>query len=166
MELYFLRHADAAGQVSSDTKTDSARPLTPRGIQDAKEAAKGMKNLGLSFDHVVSSPYLRAVQTAEIIAEAFLSGSKIELADTLVPHGDFKNFSKLLGKFEGDESVLFVGHQPALGTFISELVFGKSRASIDLKKCGLCHIQTSELGPGDLAEFEWLLTPEQLKGHA
>ena len=165
MELYFLRHADAAGQLTQDPAVDSKRPLTTQGVEDTRRAAQGMKRMSLSFDRIVSSPYRRALETAEIVAQGLGYKGKIEPSDALRPGADFKAFSKLLSRFEGDESVLFVGHQPVLGEFISGLVFGEIHAAVDLKKGGLCHIETSELG-GNLAELEWLLTSEQLQRYA
>jgi phosphohistidine phosphatase len=163
MELYFLRHATALSKNEAGVSTDAERPLSAEGKKEMKEAAKGMRKLVVSPDLVLSSPYLRARQTAEIAAEVLGFDKKIEFTEILTPDADFKNFNKLLDRFEGDENILFVGHQPALGGFISALVSGDRHILIDLRKGGLCRVDTSELGKGELAELEWLLTCEQLR---
>ena len=162
MELYFLRHGIAADRSEGGASHDSERALTPAGIKQMKEIAKGMKRLGISFDHVLSSPYLRARQTAEIVAEGVGFKGKIALSEILTPTADFKDFVGLLKNFESDENLLLVGHQPGLGSFISGLISGTDHILIDLKKGGLCRVDTSELGMAALAELEWLLGPEQL----
>lgn len=124
-----------------------------------------MKRSGLLFDKILSSPYVRARQTAEIIAQDLRFKGKIRFIDALVPGSDFKDFFKLLEEFEAEERILFVGHQPLLGEFISQLVAGHKKVAIDLKKAGLCRVDTSELGlVGEPAELVWLLTPEQISG--
>ncbi|MGH7197610.1 MAG: phosphohistidine phosphatase SixA [Candidatus Omnitrophota bacterium] len=163
MELYFLRHAPALSKNEAGVSTDAERPLSVEGKKEMKRAARGMANLAVSPDRVISSPYLRARQTAEIAAEVLEFKKKIEFTEVLTPDADFRDFKKLLDRFEGDENILFVGHQPALGSFISELVSGARHILIDLTKGGLCRVDTSELGKGELAELEWLFTGEQLR---
>ena len=76
MKLYFLRHAIAAEKSGLDK--DSERPLTPEGIRQMKDVAQGMKKLGLVFDRVISSPFIRARQTAEVACKGVGCKSKIE----------------------------------------------------------------------------------------
>jgi len=162
MELYFLRHGEAADRSHSGATHDSERPLTADGLKQMQQIAKGMKRLGVVFDAIFSSPYLRARQTAEIIAAHCEFKGKTEYTEVLTPNAEFRDFVELLKKFDGDKRILFVGHQPGLGGFVSSLISGDHHISINLKKGGLCRVDTSELGTAALAYLEWLLTPEQI----
>ena len=161
MELYFLRHGIAVEYREGKFNSDSERPLTKEGIVRMKESLHGMKRIGLSFDHVFSSPYVRAMQTAEIVAKS-LSQKPPKATDALSPRGTFKDVIKLIQNFEGDAKVLFVGHQPCLGETISQFISGEPQSSVGLKKGALCLVETSEIGTDFLAELHWLLTSEQL----
>ncbi len=162
MELYFLRHGEAADRSHSGATHDSERPLTAEGLKQMQQVAKGMKRLGVAFDAVLSSPYLRARQTAEIISAHYQYKGKTELSEVLTPNAEFRDFVELLKKFDGDKKILFIGHQPGLGSFVSSLISGDQHISINLRKGGLCRVDTSELGTAALAYLEWLLTPEQI----
>ena len=71
MEIYFLRHGIAVKRGTEGYKNDSERPLTEKGVRRMRETANGMHDLGLDFDWILSSPYVRAKQTAEIVATVF-----------------------------------------------------------------------------------------------
>ena len=85
MKLYFLRHAIAAEPGTRAIKSDADRPLTDEGIKKTKESLRGFKALGLTFDAVASSPYLRAKHTAEIVASGLRLKHKIVLSEALTP---------------------------------------------------------------------------------
>jgi phosphohistidine phosphatase len=122
-----------------------------------------MEALGLSFDLILSSPYLRARQTAEIIAEALKARKKLELSDNLTPGGSAKKLVDLLNHLRpSPESVLLVGHEPYLSTLISLLVAGDASLAMVMKKGGLCKLSVESLAPGRCATLEWLLTPKQM----
>lgn len=147
MELYFLRHAIAAGLDGAKFKSDSERPLTEEGIDKMEKAAKGMREAGFMFHRIVSSPYVRARQTAEIAAEALGFGGKIIYSDALIPEADFKSLSRLIASFGDAEEVLLVGHQPSIGRFVSQLIVGRPDASIDFKKGALCCVELLQKDP-------------------
>src|SRR6185295_8830924 len=89
------------------------------------QIAKAMKALELSFDLILSSPYVRARETAEIVADSFKAQELLELTETLIPGGDCNELiSSLLRKRPVPDSVLLVGHEPSLSELISFLVSG------------------------------------------
>lgn len=164
MELYFLRHAIAAERGEVEVAHDSERPLTDDGIERMRKAAQGMKRLGLAFDRVVSSPYLRAKQTAEIVVETLGHKGKLRFHEALTPEASFKDFSRLAREFGAEERVLVVGHQPTLGTFIAELVCGQGNGAIEMKKGALCLV---EFLPGaSHGVLKWLLPSKLLRSYA
>ncbi len=164
MELYFLRHALAAEPGTVEVAHDSERPLLPEGAEKMRRAAAGMKRLGLEFDRIVSSPYLRAKQTAEIVADVYKFRGKLRFAEALTPQASFKDLARLLQDFDASAKLLLVGHQPSMGDFVSELAFGQGGATIEIKKGSLCFV---ELASGSSrGVLKWLLTPKQMREYA
>ena len=163
MELYFLRHGIAADREEAQVAADAERPLTDEGIKKMTKAAEGMKKLGFSFDKIVSSPYVRARHTAEIAAEGIKFSGKIKFSESLTPESNFRLFSKLVNEFSENERVLFVGHQPTMGSFISELVTGANDFYFDMKKGSLCRVDLyPDINP-IRGELKWLLTSKILR---
>ena len=164
MNLYLLRHGIAIEPGIAGNKLDSERSLTVKGEGSLREAARAMKELGLSFDLILSSPYLRAKQTAEIIAKNLKWREKPAFSDNLIPAGNPRLLIQQLNQFRPEpESVLIVGHEPYLSRFISRLTTGNTGAAIDLKKGGLCKLESESLHYGCCAKLVWLLTPGQMK---
>ncbi len=165
MELYFLRHAIAVPRGSG--ADDSQRPLTADGRIKMLEIAQGMKSLELSFETLLSSPYVRARQTAEIVAKVFnIKKTKIIYTRTLVP-GD-PSFADLVqtinARARKSSKLLLVGHEPHLSQFISFLLASRQQIAIELKKGGLCFLTAPRIsGSGGGATLHWLLTPSQLR---
>jgi phosphohistidine phosphatase len=163
MNLYILRHGIAAEPGEGGGHKDSARPLTREGERKVWEAAEAMESLRLSFDLILSSPYVRARQTADIIAKAFNGRDKLELHDALAPSGSTKKLVEHIAAIRpapGD--VLLVGHEPSLSDLISLLVAGDRGLSVVLKKGGFAKLSVETLRPGRCAALEWLLTPKQM----
>jgi phosphohistidine phosphatase len=163
MNLYLLRHGLAVEPGTPGYARDADRPLTPEGKQKLQKIARAMKTLELEFDRIVSSPYLRARQTAEIIAERLKPCQKLELSGTLAPDGSSRKLIELLNGLEPPpKSVLLVGHEPYLSGLIALLISGHQGASIVMKKAGLASLRLASLHHGRCAELEWLLTPKQM----
>lgn len=160
MNVYLLRHAIAA--EASVGRADSRRPLTAEGIQKMRRVAKGMRALELSFEVILSSPLLRARQTAEIVAKTFKAQDRLKLSNNLAPHGRHAALIREINQLDPPaENALLVGHEPHLSRLLSLLVTGAPDCSFTLKKAGLCLLSAETLRPGRCA-LEWLLTPKQL----
>jgi phosphohistidine phosphatase len=163
MNLYLLRHGLAVERGTSGYARDSDRVLTPKGERRLWQTAEALEALEISFDVIISSPYARARQTAEIVAEAFKAQKRLQFSDTLTPNGDFKELVELLNHLKPrPEDVLLVGHEPQMSGFISLLVGGDGRCSIAMKKGGVCKLEVQSLKAGRCATLEWLLTPRQM----
>src|SRR3974390_612089 len=146
MNLYLLRHGLAAELDTPGLTKDSERPLTPKGERKLWKIADGMKALELSFDVILSSPYLRARQTAEIMGEALHASKKIEFSETLTLAGSAKKLMEVLKHLTPDrEKILLVGHEPHLSEFISLLVSGRPGFSVIMKKGSLCKLSIESL---------------------
>ena len=162
MDLYILRHAIA--ESHSAPKPDSQRRLTLDGAQKMRRIAKGMKALDLKFDLILSSPYLRARETAEIVAKTFGCEKALKLSPALAADGNPKELiEELKHKYRREKRVVLVGHEPYLSNLVSLLLSGHTDISVNLKKGGLCSLTIAELHYGRCATLEWLLTPAQMR---
>ena len=142
MNLFILRHGIAVDRDPQSFPDDSRRPLTLKGEERMRQICEAMQALELSFDHILSSPYRRAGQTAEIVADALDKKKVLEFRDELTPEGDPKALIRYLNQFEpAAENVLLVGHEPYLSTLIARLIFGEPTTAIDLKKGGLAKLE-------------------------
>lgn len=157
MNLYLIRHAIAEEETPSGE--DSQRGLTDKGAKRMRQIAKGLRTLGVEFDLILTSPYTRAQQTAEILADVFKIKKQVAASENLVPMGDP---DLLLAEINEKYSVLslaIVGHEPYLSTFVSLLTAGGSPVEMTFKKGGVCHLSTDDLHHTHKATLEWLLTP-------
>ena len=163
MNLFLLRHGIAVERGTAGFEKDADRPLTPKGERRLGRIADAMDAMGLKFDLILSSPYARARQTAEIVAGALGLKKKLEFSEDLTPDGDPKALIAALDKREPHlENVLLVGHEPFLGGLIATLTSGDARVSSDFKKGGLCKLEIETLRHARCATLAWLLTPRQM----
>jgi phosphohistidine phosphatase len=164
VNIFLLRHGIAAEPGAPGIKTDAERPLIPKGEQRLREAAAGMEKMGLSFDVIISSPYLRAKQTAEIVAKILKLEKNLAISSDLIPGGNPQALIRHLnGLKPAPENILLVGHEPYLSGLISLLATGGTSAAIDMKKGSLCKLEMADLEYGHCATLKWLLTPGQME---
>jgi phosphohistidine phosphatase len=159
MNLYILRHGIATPRGTPGIK-DENRPLTKDGKKKMKEISEGMRSLKLKFDHIASSPWLRARQTADIVAKTFQQ--EVEIWKSLASSEDPRQLIAALRKAEGAD-VLLVGHEPHLSQFVSVLISGSADSQIELKNGGLCKLSSDDLIFGQCATLHWLLAPAYLR---
>jgi phosphohistidine phosphatase len=163
MNLFILRHGLAVEPGSPGFATDSDRPLTPKGERKLKKITQAIEKLELSFDWILSSPYLRARQTAEIVAQGLGLRKKLELNEVLIPGGSSRKLIQLINERRPTPNeVLLVGHEPYLSDLISLLISDDAGFPVTMKKGGLCNLAIESLQHGQCAALEWLLTPKQM----
>ena len=165
MNLYILRHGIAVEPGAPGFENDSERPLIPKGERRLRSASAAMIKLELSFDLILSSPFVRARQTAEIVAGELKLKKQLQFTDALACGSSLKNLVGLLAGLKSPpEDVLLVGHEPSLSRLISLLVSGDAdAAAVEMKKGGLCKLEVGELRLGQCARLAWLLTPSQME---
>lgn len=165
MELYILRHA-IAEERSERWRDDSKRPLTADGKKKMRAAAKGMLAMELEFDFIITSPFVRAKDTAVIVAEVFKS-DKLRISKNLASGGEARLLvEELNSQYHQAEKLLLVGHEPYLSQLISLFTAGDDSLSLELKKGGLAKLTVGELRHGRCARLDWLLTPRQMRSLA
>ena len=162
MKIYLFRHSNAVDVGTPGFEDDSQRPLTEKGRDKMKSIASALKELEVKPDLIVSSPYVRARETAEILAKVLKYRSEVAFSDALVPMGNADNIiGEINEKYSVDELVL-VGHEPCLSELISTLTTGNPDLAIDIKKGGVCCLSSDDLHIERKAVLEWLLTPKIL----
>lgn len=168
MNLYLLRHGIAIPNDDPETVPDSDRPLSAKGIKRMRKAAKGLRRLGIPFDSVLTSPFVRARQTAEMVAQALGLGDHLEELSTLAPGHSASDLWTSLAPYHDREHLLLIGHEPFLSTLLSYLLTHNEKHSIavDFKKGGICRVEITALPPNKAGTLHWLLTPKQLRALA
>ena len=162
MNLYILRHGKAE-PLGPAYPRDDERPLSPGGWRRTERSAKGMAAANVAVDAIISSPLLRARQTAEIVHLGLGVAAEIEYSDALAT-GDLMGILSAVRSHERSKGVMLVGHEPTLSQLISILAFGAPGGALDLKPGGLCKLQTYAIGLRQCAMVRWFLTPKQLVG--
>ena len=136
MNLYLVRHADA--EKTQPGKRDEERKLLKEGRERIKSAAKGWMYIINKLDRICTSPYARALETAEIIAEVFEYEKEI-IKDKSLGAGCFtKDLITLVNSLDA-ENIMVVGHQPDLSEHVSNLI-SSSGALVDFKKAAIAKI--------------------------
>jgi phosphohistidine phosphatase len=158
MDLFLLRHAIAEQRDPTKYPDDALRPLTEKGIKRMRRVAEGLLAAGLTFDVIYTSPYTRARQTADIVADVFGLRKALRETDTLAVDGDAEELIAELNKLDA-ASILLVGHEPYLSELISHLLVGDGSLDVTMKKGGLCKLTVGMLKYGKCATLDWLIPP-------
>ncbi len=162
MILYLVRHGIAVDRTDPKSPPEAERPLTAKGVQKTRSAALGLKGLGVKPDALLSSPYVRAAQTAEIFAEALgCPPQKIRASEAAGNQPATRRISsgKSLLQLKAKEVICF-GHAPHLDQMIAQLS-GARGVFTGLKKAGVaCFEQAARNGRWELI---WIVTPKMLR---
>jgi phosphohistidine phosphatase len=163
MRLYLLRHAIAAPRGTPGYRDDAKRPLTEEGHRQAQDVAVGFARLRPSVDAVLSSPYVRAMQTAEHLARAFKRRPPIRELRELLPEAAPQETAHALAGFAEAAHLVMVGHEPHLSAWLSWLTAGEEGVRCLFKKAGMASVELDVLPPQPRnGTLRWLLTPKQL----
>jgi phosphohistidine phosphatase len=160
-ELYIIRHG-LAGEHGS-YKNDGDRPLTPEGIRKTQQVAKRLLELDLQFELILTSPYVRAFQTAEILQSTGLS-QHLETSANLLPQGNFEAWFSWFERWQSADkkALAIVGHEPDLGQWAEFLIWGEVRNRLKLKKAGIIGLNVPLDDPISNSELFLLVPPKVL----
>jgi phosphohistidine phosphatase len=162
MELYIVRHGIAVDREDPKCPADPDRFLTEEGIEKTRQVAKGVVEVASVPDVILTSPYLRAFQTAELFAEALeYSKQKIRKSELLLPGAEPLQLFRELAKDKDLSSVFVFGHAPHLDDLIATAIGSKHHIS-SLKKAGVAFVELKRLVPPS-GELVWLATPKLLR---
>src|ERR1700756_3579071 len=120
MQLYIVRHGIAIDREDPKCPPEAERYLTEEGIEKTKKVAKAIAILGIHADLIISSPYVRAMQTAAIFAAALdYPKQKIRRTDLLLPGSEASRFFRELAKDKHSSAIFCFGHAPQLDDLIA-----------------------------------------------
>jgi phosphohistidine phosphatase len=159
-ELYLVRHglAEERGDAWPD---DTKRPLTDEGISRLRKGSRGLARLGVSVEVVLTSPLVRARQTAELLAAALDPRPSLVNVDSLAPDGTYAAVVADLEKHARKARLALVGHEPMIGELAARIL--GSRHPIEFKKGAICRIDIDDLPPAGPGDLRWMLTPKILR---
>ncbi len=156
MKLYLIRHGIA--EDATKYERDEQRPLTDKGSQKTAKVAQKLMQTGLKLNLILTSPLLRAKQTAAICQQVGLTEEIIEFTP-LSPGGKIQDWLNWWqsSDYNNSESYLgLVGHQPDLGNWAEILIWGESRGKLLLKKAGIIGLRLP-VGENPLGNSELFL---------
>jgi phosphohistidine phosphatase len=157
MDVYFLRHADA-GRKEAWSGPDSARPLSKEGIEQARQAAAAVAALQPGIQLIISSPLLRARQTAELFSAAQKPRAELREDERLAPGFGRDELAELVRENAGLASLMLVGHEPDFSLTIAACIGG---GRVECKKGGVARVEIDE-SPSLKGTLVWLLPPKVL----
>lgn len=160
MILYLMRHGIAEDTPPSGG--DPERRLTERGTLRTARTAKALARMGLTFDRIITSPYVRARQTAEIVARVTEHAQEIIPDRRVTPFGTYEDICDLIAENHDAATLLVTGHEPSMSTFISGLTAG-GRLSIDVKKASVTAIELRHTRTPATGTLLWSVTPKLLE---
>jgi phosphohistidine phosphatase len=150
MKLILLRHAEAENRDPYRFPDDAARPLTKVGAKVQKRTAGALERIGVSPDRIVTSPLVRARQTADITAAELGLVDRLEESAALGADYSVANVLDMLRRFAPEETILCVGHEPDLSELAGALLGPGEGPHIAFKKSAVLGIGfEGEPGPGE-----------------
>lgn len=155
MNIYLIRHGDSEG-ISKGLK-DSERKLTSEGELRLRNASLYWKNIIPEFDNIISSPYLRALQTAKIIASIYNFKKEILIDKRLGCGSETEDLVEILNAFQSGE-IAIVGHQPDLSNHLSRFISGSS-AFVEFKKGAIAKLSFNNRVREGKGVLEFLIPP-------
>jgi phosphohistidine phosphatase len=160
LELYLIRHGVAA-ERGEEYPDDSKRPLTSGGISRLRKEAKALEELGVGFDHIITSPLTRTRQTADVFVESLKSKPSLSQSDALAPAGTSAAVIQELAKHMRKGRIALVGHEPNIGELAARLI--GARLPLEFKKGGICRIDFEVFPPKGVGQLRWFVTPRMLR---
>ncbi len=161
VEIYLVRHAIAA-ERGPKYPDDRLRPLTAQGIKRFKESVRGMKEVGVQLDVILSSPLKRAEDTATLLAAGFEKKVPVQVLDALAPGGTPAAILEAIGRTaKKHRRMALVGHEPGMGELAMRLL--AARGFVEFRKGAVCAIDldgATLAGPGTL---RWFIPPRVLR---
>jgi phosphohistidine phosphatase len=156
MQLYLLRHGIA--EDGKPGRPDSERALTDEGRIRLRRVLKRARLAGVEPGLILSSPYRRALETAEIAVEVFRYEGEIVRSRAFVPETPSRQAWEELRLHSSEESVLVASHEPLMSS-LTGLLLGCSSLQVDMKKAALVRIDLDRFGAEPGGVLKWMLTP-------
>ena len=164
IELYLVRHAIAA-ERGPKYPDDRLRPLTPAGTRKFAESVEGLLEMDVTIDYVLTSPLVRARDTAILLASGLKPKPAVVEIEALAPGGRPQAINDAIkANAKEKRRLALVGHEPDLGELAARLL--GARGGVEFKKGGVCLIDTDGATPAGPGTLRWMLTPKALRALA
>jgi len=150
MEIYLLRHG-----IAEDGYPDAQRALTDEGKEKLR---KVLKRSNVKPSLILTSPYRRAVETAEIAADVLGYTDEIERSQALTPDGSPTAVWEEIRAHRDQHAILLASHEPLMSATVAYFL-GSPGVHVDMKKAGLVRIDVDRFGPHPLGVLKWMLVP-------
>lgn len=160
LTVFFFRHGIAVEREVFEG-SDSDRPLTAKGEKKTQQIARRLLDLGIEAELILSSPLVRARQTAEILLEVGVAPD-LMISDLLAPSGSLQEWLNWLNHWRQDHegALIAVGHEPNLSHWAELLICGKALGHIQLKKAGIIGLKVPATDPLGNSQLFWLTPPK------
>jgi len=156
MEIYFLRHA--AAENAAPGMKDADRALTPDGRDKLKRVLRRAKHVDVEPGVILCSPYKRALETAEMAAEALGYRRKIVQTEALVPNASPHDVWQEIRSRRDETAILLASHEPLMSATVA-FFLGNPAMLVDMKKSALVRVDCDRFGPEPQGILKWMLTP-------
>ena len=157
MELYVFRHG-----IAEDAKpgaSDAERALTEEGRRKTAEVVRTARRAGVALSLIVSSPYKRALETAQVAVGGFNYKGDIVQTPSLVPHGHPEKVWGELREYSQESAILIAGHEPLLSHLVSYLLASPA-LKVEMKKAAMVRIDVESFGAAPHGTLRWMLYPK------
>jgi phosphohistidine phosphatase len=158
MKLYLVRHATASDVAPSDAE----RALTKEGREESRIAGAALLKAGTKPEQILSSPLVRARQTAEIIAGELKFQNEVAVFDKLCNGRSLANLLRAIKTFEPLREIILVGHMPSLAEHLAGLLGSDNPPALSMGKGSVACVELTTLRPGQ-GELRWFLRQKQLR---
>lgn len=161
MQLYLVRHGDAVDGFGAGVRSDAERYLSDEGREETGWIAELLATLGVEPDLVMSSPLVRARQTAEIVQERIGPEAGIAISEHLVHGGSFAGILDDIRQHGEPRRVVLAGHMPSIGELVGWLVWNERHAAVRMRTASVARIDLPDdrIGPG-WGDLRWLFPPK------
>lgn len=162
MDCLLIRHGIAIEPNEWDGE-EAQRPLTAKGRTRTKQVAQGLAVLEIVPAVILTSPYARAHETAEILQRTLDAKASIRVCEELTPGSQPEQVLELLATLPEDACVVCVGHEPLLSSVAGLMLAGRSLSGLEFGKAGACLIRFSEAPKQGEGRLDWWMRPSQLR---
>lgn len=140
-------------------RPDADRALTDEGRKKIAEVVKAARRAGFRPSLIISSPYLRAAQTAQVAGEALDYQGEVVRTEALVPHGSPEKVWSELRDYHAESAVLLAGHEPLLSRLVAHLLAAPA-LRVEMKKAAMVRIDLETFGATPHGTLRWMITPK------
>jgi len=153
VQIYLLRHG-----IAENSTPDSDRALTPEGRDKLRRVLTRARDADVAPSLILSSPYRRALETAEIAAEVLNYRGKVVKIRELLPEASPYDTWEQIRKHSDESAILLASHEPLMSSLAAFLLASPALA-VDMKKAALLRVDCDRIGPEPKGVLKWMLTP-------